>query len=187
MSFCAANDLVIGGTLFAHKNIHKYTWTSPDGKTRNQIDHVSISGNRRGSLLDVRIYRGADVGSDPQLVVASIQLKMKMKQKVNTVTRFDTFQLTNKEKRDEFVLECRNRFLALEILEEDTPDRSEEEDPNTLWTEIRNTYQDAGKQVLGIRKAKRRKKWISDETWNWITQRKVQKQKAERLANRNCD
>ena len=37
--FCTFNDLVIGGTVFQHKQIHKMTWTSPDGKTENQIDH----------------------------------------------------------------------------------------------------------------------------------------------------
>ena len=133
--------------------------------------------------MDVRTYRGADVGSDHQLVVASIQLKLKVKTKENAVTRFDTLQLTNKEKRDEFVLECRNRFLTLEILKDDNSDEieeEEEEDPNILWTSIRNVYQEAGKQVLGIRKAKKRKKWISDTTWNLIMQRRLQKQRAER-------
>jgi hypothetical protein len=33
VDFCAHNGLVIGGTLFIHKNIHKETWTSPDGHT----------------------------------------------------------------------------------------------------------------------------------------------------------
>ncbi|WP_353805840.1 hypothetical protein, partial [Acinetobacter baumannii] len=41
--FCAFNDLVIGGSVFPHKDIHKATWISPDGRTKNQIDFIAIS------------------------------------------------------------------------------------------------------------------------------------------------
>ena len=27
-------------TMFPHRNIHKYTWTSPDWKTHNRIGHI---------------------------------------------------------------------------------------------------------------------------------------------------
>ena len=30
--FREADELVIGGSLFPHKNIHKTTWESPEGK-----------------------------------------------------------------------------------------------------------------------------------------------------------
>ena len=44
VSFCAANNLAIVSTMFPHKNMHKYTWTAPNGRVRNQIDHVTVNG-----------------------------------------------------------------------------------------------------------------------------------------------
>ena len=44
VEFCAMNNLVIGGTLFTHRDIHKLTWTSPNGRDKNQIDHLMING-----------------------------------------------------------------------------------------------------------------------------------------------
>ena len=53
--FCQSNGLVIPGTLFPHKDIHKATWTSADGRTHNQIDHLMISGKWRSSVMDTRV------------------------------------------------------------------------------------------------------------------------------------
>ena len=43
---------------------HKYSLTSPDGKTLNQIDHILINRRWASSVLDVRIFRGADRDTD---------------------------------------------------------------------------------------------------------------------------
>jgi len=33
--------LLVKSTVFPHHIIHKYTWTSPNGKTHNETDPVS--------------------------------------------------------------------------------------------------------------------------------------------------
>ena len=74
---CAANTIVIGGSVFPYKIIHKATWVSPDQVTENQIDHIGINKMFRRSVQDVRVKRGADVASDHYLVTARLKLKLR--------------------------------------------------------------------------------------------------------------
>jgi hypothetical protein len=46
VKFAKSEHLVVKSAMFPHRNIHKHTWTSPDGKTHNQIDHMSIDRKR---------------------------------------------------------------------------------------------------------------------------------------------
>jgi len=58
VNFATSKNLVVKSTVFPHRNIHKYTWTSPDGKTHNQIDHILIDRRRHSNIPDVRSFRG---------------------------------------------------------------------------------------------------------------------------------
>jgi hypothetical protein len=42
VNFATSKNLVVKRTMFQHRNIRKYTWTSHDGQTHNQIDHILI-------------------------------------------------------------------------------------------------------------------------------------------------
>ena len=120
MEFCAGNDLVIGGTLFKHKDIHKFTWESPNHRDRNQIDHIAINGRYRGSLLDTRAMRGADVGSDHHLVIAKLRLKLTRYRVAGAERRstYDTVRLKSPTVKKAFVLELKNRFQCLQTDDE---------------------------------------------------------------------
>jgi len=37
VNFATSKNLVVKSMMFPHRNIHKYTWTSPDGNTHNQM------------------------------------------------------------------------------------------------------------------------------------------------------
>ena len=68
--------MVVKSTKFLHWNTYKYTWTSPDWKTHNQIDHILIDRRWHWSILDVRSFRGADYDIDHYLMVAKVRKRL---------------------------------------------------------------------------------------------------------------
>jgi hypothetical protein len=57
--------------MFPHRIIKKYTWTTPDGKTQNQIDHIFID-RYHSSILEVRSFRRADYDTNHSLGVGKV-------------------------------------------------------------------------------------------------------------------
>ncbi|XP_005091913.1 craniofacial development protein 2-like [Aplysia californica] len=162
VDFCALNNLVIGGTLFPHRTIHKLAWDSPNGRDKNQIDHLMIGGMWRRSLQDVKVKRGADVGSDHHLVTARIKLKLKKTfTKEATRTRFNVHKLSDGNVRSAFRLELKNRFQALQDLEETPPPIQMKSIPN--GSILLRPTQKAVRHVLVSRKRMQTKNGYSKE------------------------
>ena len=170
--FCALNNLVIGGTLFKHPNVHKYTWESPNGRDKNQIDHVVINGRYRRSLLDVRVMRGADANSDHHLVCAKLRLKLcrDTNQRRSQRKAYNMARLKDLQTRKTFQLELRNRFQQLPI-QESTVDQQ--------WENMRDIYNESAEKVLGI-KRREHKDWISMETYRAMDERRMIKEEIGR-------
>ena len=82
VNFAISKNLVVKSTMFPHRNIHKYTWTSPDGKTHNQIDHVLIDRRWHSSVLDVRSFRGAYCDTEHYLVIAKVRERLAVDKQV---------------------------------------------------------------------------------------------------------
>jgi hypothetical protein len=88
--------------MLPHHNIHKFTWTSPDGKTHNQIDHtcILIERRRHSCILDVRSLKAAYCDTDHYLVVAKVRERLAVsKQTMHRVhmERFDLKKLNKVE------------------------------------------------------------------------------------------
>nr|KAG5692145.1 hypothetical protein BaRGS_020693 [Batillaria attramentaria] len=166
---CALNNLVIRGSLFHHRRIHKATWVSPDLSTENQIDHVCIGRKFRRSLQDVRVKRGADVASDHHLLVARLKLKLKKNWtgKTGQRQRYNTTLLKGTTKLHEFQIILSNKFQVLqELLEEETIDET--------WQGVKEAVTSTCKEVLGPKKFSH-KEWISADTLKMIEERKAKK------------
>ena len=77
MEFCQENALVIANTFFQQHKRRLYTWTSPDGQHRNQIDYIRCSKRWRSSIQSTKTRPGADCGSDHELLIMKFRLRSK--------------------------------------------------------------------------------------------------------------
>ena len=82
--FCQKNTLVIANTLLQQHKRRLYTWTSPDGQYQNLIDSILCSQRWRSCIRSAKTRRGADCGTDHELLIAKFRLKLK---KVEKTTR----------------------------------------------------------------------------------------------------
>jgi hypothetical protein len=51
VNFATTKNLTVKSTMFSHHNIHKFTWTSRDGKAHSQIDNILIDGRGHSSSV----------------------------------------------------------------------------------------------------------------------------------------
>ena len=93
IEFCQENALVIANTLCLQHKRRLYTWTSPDGQHRNQIDYVLCSQRWRNSIQSAKTRPGADCGSDHELLIAKFRLKLKKVGKTTRPFRYDLNQI----------------------------------------------------------------------------------------------
>jgi hypothetical protein len=129
--------------MFPHRNIHKYTWTSPDGNTHNQIDHIPIDRRRHSSVLDIRSFRAADSDTDHYLVVAKIGERIAVNKQGSHkfhMERFNLKKLNDVEGQEKYRVEVSNRFAALEDLDAEV-------EINTIWETIRENKKYQRKRV----------------------------------------
>ena len=126
IEFCQENTLVTANTILQQHKTRLYTWTSPDGQHRNQIDYIlcsqrcnspiqstktmieelthwkrlmlgRIGSRRKRGLQRMRWLDGSDCGSDHELLIAKFRLELKKVGKTARPFRYDLNQIPYSE------------------------------------------------------------------------------------------
>ena len=166
IEFCQENALVIANTLFQQHKRRLYTWTSPDGQHRKQIDYILCSQRWRSSIQSTKTRPGADCCSDHELLIAKFRLKLKTVGKTSRPFRYNLNQFPY-----DYTVEVRNRFQGLDLI-----DRV----PDKLWTEVHDSVQETGIRTIPIEKKWEKAKWLSEEALQIAVKRREMKSKGEK-------
>jgi len=81
-----------------------WTWKSPYGITRNQIDYIKVNRRYRNTVRDIRTHPEADCNSDHKMLVGNIKVKLqRLKQHKFTSPKLDLKSLEKgKEVNEKF-------------------------------------------------------------------------------------
>ena len=132
--FCQENAVVIANTLFQQHKRWLYTWISANGQYRNQIDYILCSQRWRICVQSAKTRPGADCGSNHQLLIAKLRLKLKKTGRNNRSARYDLNQIPY-----EFTVGVMNRVKGLDLV------NSVGEE---LWREVRHIVREEENKAI---------------------------------------
>jgi hypothetical protein len=120
VNFVTSKNLTAKSAMFTHRNVYKFTWTFPDGKKHNQIDHILIDGRRFSSILAVRSFRTADCDTDHYLMTAKVRERLAVSKQTTHRIHMEGFnlkKLNEIEGKEQYRVEISSRFAELENLD----------------------------------------------------------------------
>ena len=118
--------------MFPHRNIHKYTWTSPDGKTHYQIDHIFIDRRWCSSILLLRSLRRSASDTDRYLMVAKLRERWTVGKQVAQILSWKYYlrKINKLEFRKQYQIKISKNSAVLENL-------NDRKDINESWETLK--------------------------------------------------
>ena len=107
------------------------------------MDYILCSQRWRSSIQSTKTRPGADCGSDHELLIAKLRLKLKKVEKTTRPFRYDLNQIPY-----DYTAEVRNRFKGLDLI-----DRV----PDKLCMEVCDTVQETGIKTIPKKKMQKNK------------------------------
>ena len=114
LQFCGINSLALMNTMYKHPKQRLVTWTSPDGKTQNQIDFIIVPNKQKGLIKNCRVFNSADINSDHSLLMAKYMINYKKKKHyARAPKRYDVTRLYNEEIAKDFEIKIGGAYQPL--------------------------------------------------------------------------
>jgi hypothetical protein len=146
--FAISRDMVIGTTLYQHKDIHKMTWRAPDGATYNQIDHMLIDVRHKSDLIGIRSYRGANIDSDHYLLMACIRARIMTNPRME---RHNVAQLKHRKVAEQYSQKVAESLEQISLSEYNVNDR---------WEKCKVAVNNVVDEVLSMQVIQKRGTWF---------------------------
>ena len=165
ISLCASNKLSIMGSWFRRRNIHRWTWISPDKRTKKEIDHFLVRD--RNAVMQLRVMRGIEPASNSDHYMVILHFKIAFPYFIprNKTKRIDSRLLFHDlPTRNAFRLELTNRFSALASLQEDS-------DPDILCKSVTDSILEAATKTAAA-KPRPNKPWLTQASLDLISQKR---------------
>ncbi|CAF3287483.1 unnamed protein product [Rotaria socialis] len=165
IEFYQVNLLIITNICFQQPKRRLYTWTSPSGQHRNQIDYILCNRRWKSSITSVKTRPDADCGTGHELILAKLKIKLKRPKKVSKAVKRDLQNTPHS-----YNVEVKSRFAGREL---------SNKEPEKLWQEIdKIIHEEVGRNIPAITTTKKRT-WISKNTL------KIAREKREAKINGN--
>lgn len=171
IEFCAEHGLYVSNTHFQHHIRRLYTWKSPDGHTRNQIDYLLVKSRWKTSIRDVKTYPGLDCGSDHNALVAELCLKLRRPPRTNRVP--NRWNPASEEKFKNKVCDALTTMKNASNINQMDADR--------LWMELKQAIDTSITSCNIQRNEQPKKPWISENTWDLIRRRQLTKREGNNV------
>ena len=163
--FAKQYSLYVANTKFYSRYNRKWTWESFSGEHRNMIDFVLTEQKIRSGITRCRSVHSVDVGSDHQLVMCHISVKISSKTRNGDKPfKYDLDKLKDKDTVSKI-----RQILRVNITESD----EQHEDVDAAVGRVTRSLKEAGAEWK--RKEKPKKAWITSDTLTLVETRRKMK------------
>ena len=152
--FMIENALTCFNTNFQKSEGKLWTYTYANNN-KAQIDYVFINKKWRNSAMNCEAYTFFEgASSDHRIVMAKIRLSLrKSATRTATTKHYDWVLFNNRDIRDKYVLELRNRFETLQ-------EKTEKSNPNDEYENFVNAHLEAAANCIPTKpRTKHRVPW----------------------------